>query len=103
MKDESYIVGGFDSQQWKAFEEEMARKRAIREKADNTCVQAMCAMSSTISNLCERVARCKEEDRIFHDELMEYIEKSIQLGETMAHIRTAMNDPMPTYGYGCGV
>lgn len=84
MKDEGCIIGCFDSQQWKAFEEEMARKRAIREKADNTCVQAMCAMSGVISTLCDGVIRCKDEDRVFHDDLMEHIDKTIQLGETMA-------------------
>lgn len=103
MKDEGYIVGGFDSQQWKSFEEEMARKRAIREKADNTCVQAMCAMSSTICVLCNGVIDFKTEDYAFHEDLMQHIDKAIQLGETIAHLRTAMNEPMPAYGYGCGV
>lgn len=87
---------------WKAVEEEMARKRAIREKADNTCMQAMCAMSSTISTLCDGVILFKSKDFALCDELMEHIDKVIQLGETMAHIRTAMNEPIPAYGYGCG-
>lgn len=103
MKDETYIVGDFDSQQQKAFEEEMARKRAIREKADNTCVQAMCAMSSVICVFCKEATNFKTENYVFHEDLIQHVDKVIRLSETMAHLRTAMNDPMPTYGYGCGV
>ena len=100
MEGSGISIGGFDSTEWKEFNEEMKRMRAIREKADSACAETLCTLNDAISAFCHAITDPEARQQVFREDLEKDADTVIQMAESMAHIRSAMNDPRPGIGFG---
>lgn len=100
MSDVGYSIGGLGSAEWKEFNEEMKRMRAIKEKADSACAETLCTLNDAISAFCHAITDPESRQQAFREDLEKDADTVIQMAESMAHIRSAMNDPKPGIGFG---
>ena len=100
MEESGISIGGFDSAEWKEFNEEMKRTRAIREKANSACAETLCTLNDAISAFCHAITDPEVRQHALREDIEKDADTVIQMAESMAQIRSAMNDLRPGIGFG---